>query len=193
MEFKSLAPGYCSLFASARLTMQVETSAIARQITAARGRYRSVELKTGVPWYLTGIIHSLECGLDFNRHLFNGDSLTARTVNNPAGQPRDGAPPFPWEFSTVRALQYDGLDKWTQWDVPGICYCLEKYNGFGYRAHEIHSPYLWGGSNHYASGKFTSDGQFNPDVRTDQIGGAVLLKFLCAANWVNLKAEKPKS
>jgi len=34
----------------------------------------------------------MECGLDFTRHLHNGDPLIARTVRAPAGRLVDGRP-----------------------------------------------------------------------------------------------------
>jgi lysozyme family protein len=164
----------------------VPTSVVARHIVANRTVYQIVEGATKVPWFVVGIIHALESDLNFKTHLFNGDPLTHRTVNQPVDQPRDGVPPFQWEFAAIRALQYDHLDAWTQWDVPGICFALERYNGFGYRARHIHSPYLWGGSQHYARGKFVCDGRFDPDAQSDQIGGAVILKYLTSAQWVAL-------
>ena len=189
MDPALLAPEYVELFKEALITSPLDASTIARRIVAHRLRYDVVQAATGVPWYVVGIIHSLESDLDFTTHLFNGDPLTARTVNEPAGRPHDGEPPFDWEFAAIRALQYDHLDLWTAWDVPGICFCLEKYNGFGYRGHGINSPYLWAGSDMYCRGKFNEDGHFDPDEKSAEIGGAVLLKYLAAAGWVTLPAQ----
>ena len=124
MNFADLSPKYFAMFAEAEITSSLETKEIASRIVAHKDRYESVSLllKEKVPWFIVGIIHSLECDLDFTQHLFNGDPLTARTVNEPVGQPHDGMAPFQWEFSAARALQYDELDRWTEWDVAGICY-----------------------------------------------------------------------
>ena len=51
----------------------------AHRIAANRRRYQRVGKALGVPWYVVGIVHSLEAGCDFTRHLNNGDPLTART------------------------------------------------------------------------------------------------------------------
>jgi lysozyme family protein len=61
-------------------------------IVANRDRYEIVGSPLGVPWYFIGVIHTLECGLSFNRHLHNGDPLTARTVHIPRGRPKTGQP-----------------------------------------------------------------------------------------------------
>jgi len=194
MEFTDLAPGYFAMFAEAAITSPIETTEIAQRIAVHKDRYTAVEeltlnLGRKVPWFVVGIIHSLECDLDFTQHLFNGDPLTARTVNEPVGQPHDGTAPFLWEFSAARALQYDGLDRWTEWDVAGICYCLEKYNGWGYRTRGVNSPYLWSGSDQYKIGKYTSDGRFDPSAKSDEIGGAILLKYFTSNHLVSLEEQ----
>jgi lysozyme family protein len=55
---------------------------------------------------------------------------------------------------------------------------LERFNGWGYRRHDIDvpSPYLWSFSNHYTRGKFTKDRVFSPTTVSKQCGAAVLLK-----------------
>ena len=64
------------------------------RITASKARYQKVGKALGIPWYVVGIIHSLEASGDFTRHLHNGDPLTARTTHVPAGRPKTGKPPF---------------------------------------------------------------------------------------------------
>ena len=38
-----------------------------------QARYDQVANATGVPWYVIGIIHEMEGGLNFTTHLHNGD------------------------------------------------------------------------------------------------------------------------
>ena len=137
---------------------------IARGLAASRARYEKVASAVGMPWYVVAVIHSMEAGGDFTRHLHNGDPLTARTTHVPAGRPRTGKPPFTWEASAIDALTYQGFGNWKDWSVPGTLYKLEGYNGFGYRDHhpQVLSPYLWSFSNHYARGKYVADGRFSP-------------------------------
>ena len=135
----------------------------ARALAANRARYEKVAAAVAMPWYVVAVIHSMEAGGDFTRHLHNGDPLTARTTHVPAGRPRTGKPPFTWEASAIDALTYQGFGNWKDWSVPGTLYKLEGYNGFGYRDHhpQTLSPYLWSFSNHYARGKYVADGRFS--------------------------------
>ena len=153
------------------------------RITANKARYAKVGKALGVPWYVVGIIHSLEAGGDFSRHLHNGDPLTARTTHVPAGRPPTGRPPFTWEQSATDALRQRGMDRWKDWSIPGTLYELEGYNGFGYRDHHpnVPSPYLWSFSNHYTRGKYVADGRFSASAVSQQVGAALLLKQLAAA------------
>ncbi|HET7437520.1 MAG TPA: peptidoglycan-binding protein [Thermoanaerobaculia bacterium] len=153
--------------------------AVAR-MTAARPRYEAVATATSVPWPVIAAIHTMECGGDFDCHLHNGDSLSRRTINVPAGRPMKGKPPFTWEESAVDALTLDGFTNWTDWSVAGTLYKLEGYNGMGYRKRAVPSPYLWSGSQHYTRGKYVADGRYDANAKSSQVGAAVLLKNLGA-------------
>lgn len=140
--------------------------------------YQTLEKRLGIPWYFIAVIHERESSGHFDRHLHNGDPLTAPTVHRPAGRPPYGGPTFTWEDSAEDALRYKDLDEWTDWSVPGMLYQLEGYNGFGYRLHhpETLSPYLWSFSTNYQKGKYDRDGHFNPDLVDEQAGTATLLR-----------------
>jgi lysozyme family protein len=153
-----------------------EVDACVDRIVAGKLSYEQVGSATGIPWYFIGIIHSMECSCNFRTHLHNGDPLTARTVHVPKGYPKKGTPPFTWNYSAEDALKLKGLDKWTEWNVPGILFQFESYNGFGYRSKGINTPYLWSFSNQYTKGKFVKDGVFSATAVSQQIGAAVLLR-----------------
>ena len=152
----------------------------ARRMIANSARYEKVAKALKMPWSVVAVIHSLEAGGDFTRHLHNGDPLSARTTHVPAGRPPTGRPPFTWEESAIDALTYQGFGKWTDWSIPGTLFKLESYNGFGYRDHHptVPSPYLWSFSNHYTRGKYVADGRFSPTAVSQQVGAAVLLRRL---------------
>jgi len=154
----------------------IANSIIAR-IVPNQGRYQSVAGPLGIPWYFVAVIHNMECGLNFSQHLHNGDPLTARTVHVPAGRPPNGQPPFTWEQSATDALTFEGFANLSDWSLPVILYRLEAYNGFGYRNRTppINTPYLWGFSNQYISGKYVADGVFDPNAVSTQCGAGVLL------------------
>ncbi len=179
---QSARRNYDLLYASLliRPNRRAAVDQLVRRMTANRARYQKVAKALGMPWYVVAIIHSLEAGSDFTRHLHNGDPLNARTTHVPAGRPKNGRPPFSWETSAIDALTYQGFGNWKDWSVPGTLYKLEGYNGFGYRDHHpgVPSPYLWSFSNHYAKGKYVADGRFSPTAVSQQCGAAVLLKRL---------------
>jgi len=134
----------------------------------------------GIPWYFIAVIHNMESGMNFTKHLHNGDPLTARTVQVPAGRPRQGNPPFTWEESAVDALTLRKIGASTDWSLSGMLYQMEGYNGWGYRLYHAHvlSPYLWGFSNHYTSGKYVKDGTWSDTAVSKQCGTAVVLRRL---------------
>ena len=155
-----------------------EVEGIVQRILRFQNRYAPIAAQSTVPWYVIAVIHNMECGLDFTKHLHNGDSLKRRTINVPAGHPKTGEPPFSFEASALDALEYDGLTEWNDWSIGGICYKLERYNGWGYRAHKINSPYLWSYSNLYTSGKYIADRVWSDTAVSRQCGAAVILRRL---------------
>ncbi len=148
------------------------------QIILNKIRYESVGNQIGVPWFFIGLIHTLESHRNFNSHLHNGDPLDSKTTHVPSGRPRVGNPPFTWEESAIDALKHKNLHRKNDWSLPKILYQLENYNGWGYRLYHTHvkSPYLWSYSNHYSSGKYTSDGVFSNTAVSRQCGSAVILR-----------------
>lgn len=150
----------------------------ARSIVANKDRYEQIEDLTNVPWYFIGIIHKLEADLNFTKHLHNGDPLTRRTRLVPAGRPVKGTPPFTFNESAVDALTMKGFHQVKDWSPAHICFMLERYNGWGYRAAGKLSPYLWSGSNHYTKGKFIADHKYSASAVSEQVGGALLLKAI---------------
>jgi lysozyme family protein len=155
-----------------------EVERVVLRLLANKARYAAVGEPLGIPWQLIGVIHSMECSQNFAQHLHNGDPLHARTTHVPAGRPARGEPPFTWEESAADALTMVGLARWGDWSVPGMLYCLEGYNGWGYRLHhpEVKSPYLWSASSQYVSGKYVSDGTWSDTAVSAQCGAASLLR-----------------
>ena len=171
---------YEQLFASCRVRPERAgaVDAIVDRLVSSRSRYAALETPIGTPWYVPAVIHSLEAGLRFDRHLHNGDPLRHRTVHEPAGRPQRGSPPFSWEQSAIDALQLKNFDRWDDWSVGGVLFKLEQYNGWGYRLYHpsVRSPYLWSFSTHYTKGKYVADGRFDPNAVSQQCGAAVLLR-----------------
>jgi len=180
----TLAETYTAQFKACKIKddRAAAVSSEAIRILANRKRYAAVAANfTGMPWWVVGIIHSMECGLSFKQHLHNGDPLTAHTVQVPKGRPKVGTAPFRWEESAIDALEYDKLDKVTDWSPGAALVAFENYNGTGYRRKGVPSPYLWSFTDQYRCGKYTADGKYDPLAVSKQVGCAALLKLLIAA------------
>lgn len=181
-SFDTLKPEYAALWASSQVKEKYrsEVMSAARKIMAGRARYERIAQRTGVPWYVTGIMHAMECGCDFNRHLHNGDSLERRTRQVPAGRPLTGEAPFSFEDSAVDALTMPGkcFDKITDWSIERIAYTLETMNGWGYRGKGVNSAYLWSYTNQYSGGKYVADHVWSATAISGQPGGMAILKAL---------------
>ena len=176
-----LRPSYANLWGKMIINPSVlpELKQQVAKILPGKLNYVGVETSTGIPWRFIGIIHSMECNCSFLEHLHNGDPLTERTVLVPAGRPLTGNPPFTWHDSAVDALHFEGFKSSDDWSIEGMLFGWESYNGFGSRKyHGINTPYLWSGSNAYIKGKYGSDGKYDPNLVSKQIGAALLLKKL---------------
>lgn len=148
----------------------------------ARPRYEALSRRMGVPWFFIAAIHGLEASFNFRAHLHNGDfPLYRRTRQVPANRPAVWLPPSDWESSAADALRLMGFTNQSDWSLPRALYRLEAYNGFGYRRLGRISPYLWSFSTLYDRGKFVADGKFSATARSQQCGGAVMLKLLADA------------
>lgn len=167
----------------------------AKQIYANKDKYEEIAalFSNGMPWYFIGIIHNLECGLDFSKHLHNGDSLARRTRRVPASRPKTHFGPFTFTESAKDALEMKGFDKVTDWSPEHMAYLFEKYNGFGYRYRRKTNPYLWSGSPHYTKGKFIRDHVFSASAVSEQIGCMPLLKAILDLDKTEDYAEASKN
>lgn len=180
---------YESLFSACVVnpSRSAEINGIITHALLNKNRYLVVTstLNSQMPWWFVAVIHSMECSLRFDRHLHNGDPLTAKTVHVPADRPLIGQPPFTWEQSAIDALKMKQLHLVSDWSIPNILYLLEKYNGMGYQRRNINSPYLWSATNQYTKGKFIVDGHFDPDTVSKQCGAAAIIKTMEGQNITN--------
>ncbi|HEY0489327.1 MAG TPA: hypothetical protein VGD30_07445 [Telluria sp.] len=187
-SFEMLRAEYEALFDACRInpSRASEVAWHRNRLLKYRPHYDEVAARTGAPWWFVGIVHALEASFNFAGHLHNGDSLTARTVQVPAGRPLQWNPPGDWVSSAVDAIQYEGHAGKQDWSPAIALYRFESYNGFGYRNRGLNTPYLWSFSNHYTAGKFVHDGKYDPAAVSKQCGAAVMLKALIAAGDVVL-------
>jgi len=186
--FATLKPKYESLFASAQVRTDRKPVVAwhVAMLKRGRARYEAVQAATGAPWWFVGIVHAMEAAFSFNGHLHNGDPLTARTVQVPRNRPPAWNPPSDWLSSAVDAITFQGHANQQDWSLARALYRFEGYNGYGYYAKDIPSPYLWSFSNHYTKGKFVRDHQYDANFVSKQCGAAVMLRALIDANVVGL-------
>lgn len=180
--FAALAEEYAGWVAHCRpLPERVhEVDFVAHRLTklGALDHLDRVHQLTDIPIVVMAPIGERECGFDFTKNWGQGDPLTHPSVNEPRGRPPLGAPPndrFPvtWEYAALDAFTVcDRLNVLSvaEWTLPYACWKWEGYNGFGYRAHGIRTPYVVGGTNLQQRGKYTSDGKFDPAHMDGQLG-----------------------
>lgn len=152
--------------------------AAARRILAGADRYKALERSTGVPWFFIGLCHLREGNLSFETYLGNGQSLHRATTIVPVGR----GPFATFEAGAVDALTKMGFTSIRDWSLERIGYCLEGFNGYGYRAKGVNSPYLWAGTNRYVKGKYIADHVFDANAVDKQLGSMAVLSRLCALN-----------
>jgi lysozyme family protein len=160
-----------------------EIESLVNKIIAGKQRYLNVVAGTKMPWFFVGLIHAMEGSCNFNTHLYNGDPLTARTVNYPPNKPRfapANGSVYTFEESAIQSLKDQGFYTLQSWSLPEILYRLEIYNGAGYLLYHtsVPTPYLWSFSNHYTAGKYTADSKWSDTAVSAQPGAATILKRL---------------
>ena len=204
IEYEKINHEYVALMHSAVIkpeylgtpTIKYSVRWYAANIAANRPAYAEIETATGVPWFVIGILHGLECTFSFEKHLFNGDPLSDYTKRHPRDHPRDkGSPPFSFKDSAVAALDYDKFSRRSDWSLARTLFRLEGFNGMSYRTkYEMATPYLWSFTSHYDIGKYKEvlqpDGRyksvFDPSLRSKQCGSAAMLKELVNSGVVSL-------
>jgi lysozyme family protein len=154
--------------------------ATAIRLASNTKRYKAVaqEANHEMPWWFVACLHHMECNGSFDKHLHNGDPLTAKTTHVPAGRP-PGKPGWLWEDSAYDALvTVKHYNETSDWTLGRILYTFEGYNGYGYRQYHptVLSPYLWSFTNHYSKGKYIYDGKWDGFAVSRQIGIAAILK-----------------
>jgi len=131
-------------------------------------KFKAVQDKIGVPIVVQATICEREDGCDFTKSPAQGDpwNQVSRHV------PRGIGPFSSWEESAIYSwTKADALNvNSVPWSLAYACYKWEFYNGGGYRAHGIRSPYVVGGTNLQQPGKYISDGEFDRTHMDTQLG-----------------------
>jgi lysozyme family protein len=146
--------------------------------TDAKARYETVADQTSVPWFIIAVIHEREASQSWHANLAQGDPWDAVSIHVPAGR----GPFASWEAAAVDALVNcpPKAAQWRDWSVGGALTLLEEYNGLGYAARSVPSPYVWASTNQYVKGKYVADGHYDPNAVDHQFGCAALLNRMMA-------------
>ncbi len=146
----------------------------------AKAQYQTVGAVTHVPWYVIAVIHEREASQSWAANLAQGDPWNHVSIHVPRGRG-----PFPsWAAAAEDALTNCGpyAARWTDWTIGGLLTLLEEYNGLGYAARGVPSPYVWASTDQYHSGKYVSDGHYDPNAVDHQLGCAGLLSRMAIAD-----------
>lgn len=155
--------------------------AVSDRLLFHKPRYEAVskalkEKGYDIPWEFIAVAHNRESNGNFDTYLGNGQPLNKKTTIVPKGR----GPFNTWEEGAIDALlnapPYAAKNK--DWTIGGTLAKLEEYNGLGYAAKGIPSPYLWAGTDQYSKGKYVADGVYDPNHVDTQLGCAGLLKFM---------------
>lgn len=178
VSYESLKSGYERNWANLQIrpTRLGEANATARKAINGKATYQQVERLTGVPWYFVALCHYRESNFDFDTYLGNGESLKRVTCLVPKGR----GPFASFVDGAVDALRIQHFVGTQDWCIARTLYRLECFNGLGYHAKGVNSPYLYGGSTLYGpaeakAGKFVADHVFDPSHVDSQLGTAVIL------------------
>jgi len=176
VDLNALSAANAKRWANAKLTRKSEATSVASRLYNAKPRYQAVERKTGVPWPAIAVIHERESSQRWNASLAQGDPWNRASVHVPAGR----GPFDSWEAAAIDALAKcpPFLARHKDWTMAGALTALETYNGIGYAAHAVPSPYIWSGTNQYRAGKYVRDGLYDPSKVDPQLGCAALLMAL---------------
>lgn len=172
------------------MTRANEFLPVVKRLCASKERYQLIASATGVPWFVIAVIHEREASQRFDRQLGQGDPLGAVSVHEPRGRgPFFNHPNDPPGQDAFYRGALDALmdcppyaAKWKDWSAGGTMTLLEQYNGLGYAARGLPSPYVWSGTDQYKSGKYVADHVFDPNVVDSQLGCAGLIKAMMAVD-----------
>lgn len=160
-----------------------------------KSRYEAVTTRLlacsyqGVPWWFIAIVSEREYGgpPHWDRQLGQGDPLHQVSHNEPKGRgpfldhPGDVTPGYDaWARCAIDALVdcAPHAAVWSDWSCGGVMTLFEEYNGLGYAARGIASPYVWSGTDQYDAGKFVADHVFDARRVDVQLGCAPILSMM---------------
>lgn len=138
--------------------------------TENKGTYEEIANQTGVPPELIAAIHYRESGCNFETYLHNGQPLGKPTTIVPKGRIFND-----FTEAAIDALNSEqknkGISLSEEDSIEMMMLFAELYNGTGYTDYRnTASPYVYSGTDVYISGKYASDGEYDPELVDKQPG-----------------------
>ncbi len=148
-----------------------EIDQVARRLLRpeAMTHFNAVFTRLQIPQVVQATICEREDGCDFTKNPAQGDPWNQVSRHVPRGR----GPFTSWDAAATDAWTVcDRLNVLSvpAWSLAYSCWKWEYYNGGGYRAHGVRTPYVLGGSNLQQKGKYVSDGEFDRTHMDTQIG-----------------------
>jgi len=139
-----------------------------------RPKYEGASTLTGIPWEIIGVLHGLESSFNFDKQILNGQKWWKVTNLVPRGL----GPWANWEESCVAGFRHELKHNPMpiEWSVEATALFLERWNGMGYWRMKRASPYLWSYTSVQEQGKYVSDGRYDRNAVSKQVGGMAMLK-----------------
>lgn len=150
---------------------------------------------TKVPAIFLALRQMMEAGGSFNGQPFDGrpwshaNKIYKGVIIGPYSTWEESATAFIFGKAQYQP-DYSKMDYWPDWKILLL---LECGNGLAYANRDRNSPYLVGGSNFDSPGKYTSDGVYDPNATTKQIGAALLLKEFRARDTERKSAKQEQA
>lgn len=182
--FAKLEPEYARLasIATIKPSREHELEQACISLLRSKALYQRVEQLSHVPAAALMALAMREMSGNTRCYLGNGQRLTMRTTIVPKGRG-----PFPntddgFIAGCLDALAIDRLDQVYKmagaWSVARFCYESEEWNGWGYRARGIPSPYVFGGTTVQKAGKYVADHVYSATTMDPQLGTLALVQEL---------------
>lgn len=154
--------------------------------TRTQSTYLTIERMrpNGVPAPVCFGLLYRESNNDMTKSPAQGDPLTHKSRNVPRNRIPGVNPPYTFLQSAEDSYYSMDLDhlQTRNWSEVGALFdAVENFNGGGYRARGVTSPYVWNGVkgpkeyNYYIQGKYIADGQWSSTFVDKQLGVAAIL------------------
>jgi lysozyme family protein len=191
--FQSTERGYTNLWNSCivKAPKMADLNKVVDRILANRNKYEAVEKATGVPWIWIACTHDRESSGSFAGVLHNGERIIG-TGRKTKLVPRGRGPFSSWEEAAIDAIKLHDLHLIKNWSPARMLYEWERFNGFGYTARGVNSPYVWAMTNHQQPGKYVADKVWSSTEMDTQRGTAAIYKvYLMRTAGAEKPVDKP--